>query len=228
MTKKRAVGRYPKSFRKMAVERLKSCDNIVALSEELGVHRRLLYKWRDQLEPIEDGEGPPANSRERELRQQVSQLKRLVADKTLEADFFKGALQKIEARRQSKGSSGETASTNRKPVERISIDGIGILVLRNLRAHLRCAVVGSAYYHVLLHGRDWQHNPHLLRHSSSDLDGSLDFLKSRLCHIDRVVTRTDLRKLKLPELSVTPCVTIEPSGAAMVTFAPTITAPLMS
>ena len=113
MAKKRSVGRYPNAFRKMAVERLKSCDNIVALSEELGVHRRLLYKWRDQLEPIEDGEGPPANSRERELGQQVSQLKRLVADKTLEADFFKGALHKIEARRQSKGNSGGTASTNR-------------------------------------------------------------------------------------------------------------------
>ena len=48
VAKKRAVGRYPKAFRKMPVERLKSCDNIVALSEELGVHRRLLYKWRDQ------------------------------------------------------------------------------------------------------------------------------------------------------------------------------------
>ena len=101
------------AFRKMAVERLKSCDNIVALSQELGVHRRLLYKWRDQLEPIEDGEGPPANSRERELLQRVTQLKRVVADKTLEADFFKGALQKIEARRQNRSKSGETASTSR-------------------------------------------------------------------------------------------------------------------
>jgi transposase-like protein len=45
VAKKRAIGRYPKAFRKMAVERLKSCENIVALSEELGVHRRLLYKW---------------------------------------------------------------------------------------------------------------------------------------------------------------------------------------
>jgi transposase-like protein len=113
VAKKRAVGRYAKAFRKMAVERLKSCDNIVALSEELGVHRRQLYRWRDQLEPIEDAEGPAADSRERKLRQQVSRLKRLVADKTLEADFFKGALQKIEARRQSKGSSGERASMNR-------------------------------------------------------------------------------------------------------------------
>jgi len=33
----------------MAVARLKSCENIVALSKELGVHRVLLYKWRDQL-----------------------------------------------------------------------------------------------------------------------------------------------------------------------------------
>jgi len=95
----------------MAVQRLKSCENIVALSEELGVHRRLLYKWRDQLEPMEDDLGPPADSRERELRQQVAHLKSVVADKTLEVDFFKGALQKIEARRQSKDNSGSASST---------------------------------------------------------------------------------------------------------------------
>ena len=50
---KRRLGRHPKEFRRMAVERLKTCDNIVELSEELGVHRRLLYKWRDQLEPLD-------------------------------------------------------------------------------------------------------------------------------------------------------------------------------
>ena len=113
MAKKRAAGRYPKAFRKMAVERLKSSDNIVALAKELGVHRRLLYKWRDQIEPIDDGEPPPLNGRERELRLKVEQLKRLVADKTLEADFFKGALQKVEARRQSNKASGETASSTK-------------------------------------------------------------------------------------------------------------------
>jgi len=114
VAKKRAVGRYPKAFRKMAVERLNSCENIVALSKELGVHRRLLYKWRDELEPLNPGEGaPPANSRESTLRQENSQLKRALADKTLEVDFFKGALQKVEARRQRSKSFGETASTSR-------------------------------------------------------------------------------------------------------------------
>jgi transposase len=97
----------------MAVERLKKCDNIVALSRELGVHRRLLYKWRDQLDPIEAPEESPQNSRESTLRKEAHQLKRLLAEKALEVDFFKGALQKIEARRQRKESSGETASTTK-------------------------------------------------------------------------------------------------------------------
>jgi len=98
----------------MAVYRLQTCDNVVALAQELGVHRRMLYKWRDQLDPAEIGEGPPPqNSRESTLRKEVTQLKRLLAEKTVEVDFFKGALQKIEARRQRRGSSGERASTTR-------------------------------------------------------------------------------------------------------------------
>ena len=113
MAKNRAIGGYSKAFRKLAVEWLKSCENIVALSQELGVHRRLLYKWRDQLEPVEYGEQPAANSRESELRKQINRLKRVVADNTLEADFFKGALQKVEARRQSSGRSGVMVSTTR-------------------------------------------------------------------------------------------------------------------
>ncbi len=95
----------------MAVERLKGCDNVMALAEELGINRRQLYRWHDQLEPIDDGQAPPENGKERELRLQIASLKRLVADKALEADFFKGALQKVEARRQSNSKAGETAST---------------------------------------------------------------------------------------------------------------------
>jgi transposase-like protein len=96
----------------MVVERLKSCDNIVALAQELGLHRRLLYKWRDQLEPVEHGEESPLPSSP-EMGRQVHQLKRLLAEKTLEVDFFKGALQKVEARRQRSSSSGEKTSTTR-------------------------------------------------------------------------------------------------------------------
>lgn len=109
---KKRVGKFPKAFRQYAVERLKRCENIVALSKELGVHRRLLYRWRDQLEPAESGAGlAPGNSREMTLRKEVSRLQRALADKTLEVDFFKGALRKVKARRQRSGNSGGTTST---------------------------------------------------------------------------------------------------------------------
>jgi hypothetical protein len=46
-------------------------------------------------------------------RKEVLHLKRLLAEKILEVDFFKGALQKIEARRWKSDASSETASTSR-------------------------------------------------------------------------------------------------------------------
>src|SRR5256885_13483463 len=93
---KKRLRRYTKEFRRMAVERLQSCDNIVALSQKLGVHRRLLYQWRDQSEAFESEESPPGNARESTLRKEISQLKRALAEKALELDLFKGALQKVE------------------------------------------------------------------------------------------------------------------------------------
>jgi transposase len=110
---KKRLRRHTKEFRRMAVDRLKSCDNIVALSQELGVHRRLLYQWRDQSEAFESEESPSENSRESTLRKEISQLKRVLADKTLELDFFKGALQKVEARRRNSDMTGEKASTTK-------------------------------------------------------------------------------------------------------------------
>ena len=112
MVKKR-LRRHTKEFRRRAVERLQSCDNIVALSQELGVHRRLLYQWRDQSEAFESAESPPRSSRESTLRKEISQLQRVLAEKTLEVDFFKGALQKVEARRRNSGMTGEKASTTK-------------------------------------------------------------------------------------------------------------------
>jgi transposase-like protein len=95
----------------MVVERLKSCDNIVALAQELGLHRRLLYRWRDQLEPVEHGEPAPSTP---EMRQQVRQLKRLLAEKAMEVDFFQRCLAKSRgARRQRSSSSGEQTSTTK-------------------------------------------------------------------------------------------------------------------
>ena len=78
------------------------------------VGRRCLYKWQAKLDHLESGEeASRTNSHESSYRQQVHRLKRLLAEKTLEVDFFKGALRKVKARRQKSGDSGEMVSTSK-------------------------------------------------------------------------------------------------------------------
>ena len=104
-------------FRRMAVARMSSSDNITALAEELGIDRDLLYRWRGQVEatPAAEtpGESTPEDPRDAKLREENSLLKRALAEKGLEVDFFKGALQKIAARRQPNKNTGARASTTR-------------------------------------------------------------------------------------------------------------------
>jgi transposase-like protein len=109
---KKRVNRYPKALRLMALERMKTCDNVSKLARELGVDRSVLYHWQDRLSG-EGGDGSTIKSPVRELRREIRDLKRVLAERTLEADFFRGALQKVEARRRSGSSSGETASTSK-------------------------------------------------------------------------------------------------------------------
>ena len=114
-TKKRPRKKYSRTLREEAMERLKSCGNVTALSKELGVHRTLLYKWRERMEAREGkkGGGRAVGLAEERLLEENRELKRMLAEKTLEVDFFKGALQKVEARRQSKAESGAKASTTK-------------------------------------------------------------------------------------------------------------------
>jgi transposase-like protein len=92
---------------------MKCCDNVLELAKELGVHRTVLYQWRDQLAPQDRPEWQAESSVESRLERENRQLKQALAEKTLEVDFFRGALQKITARRQSRVKTGETASTTK-------------------------------------------------------------------------------------------------------------------
>ena len=114
---KKRVGKYPLAFRREAVARMKESEHITKLAEELGLERSILYKWQKQLEPGVLAEkrrtGPKreAEARARELEREVERLKRALGEKALEVDFFKGALQRVEARRRSSSDAGEPTST---------------------------------------------------------------------------------------------------------------------
>ena len=103
-------------FKRRAVERMKSCDDVSALARELQLPRSLLYTWKRQLEGRPgphraDLSQTGASSVERKLREENRLLKEVLGEKTLEADFFAGALRGIEERRQKNIEPGGTAST---------------------------------------------------------------------------------------------------------------------
>jgi transposase-like protein len=104
---------YSRKFQRMAVARMETCEDVGELARELGVRPRCLYKWRRKLEMVEPGqEASRPSTHASAHRKEIHRLKQLL-EKTLEVDFFKGALQKIEARRQRNSGSGEMASTTR-------------------------------------------------------------------------------------------------------------------
>lgn len=110
---KRKRRRYSEEFRRAAVERMRNCDSVVGLARELGIGWRLLYLWRERLAGAASKAEENQADGEAELRAEIARLKLALADKVLEADFFRGALQRIEARGQSKDASGQAASTTR-------------------------------------------------------------------------------------------------------------------
>ena len=96
---------------------METADSIVGLAKELGIRLNLLYKWEAKLKgrkPVPAGrqtEVRSASETEQALREEIRQLREALGKRAQEIDFFRSALQKIEARRRSRNGSGVTAST---------------------------------------------------------------------------------------------------------------------
>jgi transposase-like protein len=102
--------KFTEAYRELAVRRLLETDNVSELCREMRISRQLLYQWRDKL-AREKEKQDPAQAPERQLRQENAQLKRALAEKTLQVDFLRGAFEKVEALRQPRTGNGATAST---------------------------------------------------------------------------------------------------------------------
>jgi len=120
--RKRRVWRHSDELHANAVERVLNGQPVAMVAEELDLHARLLRAWvADARKGAGAGKGRPDSPRpavalptpEERLRRENELLKQALADRTLEVDFFRGALQKVEARRQPQGEAGGMASTTK-------------------------------------------------------------------------------------------------------------------
>ena len=108
--------RHTAEFKRQAVERMKTCENIYELARELKIQRKLLYTWKYQFEghpePRHANLGITAEDRkDKQLREEITKLKSALADKTLEIGFFRSALLRVKEGRQPSTAPGATAST---------------------------------------------------------------------------------------------------------------------
>jgi len=94
---------------------MRDCSNITGLARELGIDLKMLYqwKWKSEGRPMRKPQPTFRATSAESLRAENARLKRLVAEKELELDFFAGALQKIAARRQKAAENGGTAFTTK-------------------------------------------------------------------------------------------------------------------
>jgi predicted RNase H-like nuclease (RuvC/YqgF family) len=100
--------------KRAAVERMSCCGH-KELAAEIGIPQRQLYSWRRDVERWQLGQAGAEQrlTQEQRLQRENQRLKQALAGKVVEVDFLRGALRRIEARRQHSSAAGETASTSK-------------------------------------------------------------------------------------------------------------------
>lgn len=110
--------KYSPEFRQEALERMEECASVAGLARELGIRRKWLYQWKQdaakaQVEGAGGDEREPELAKVRKLEEKLKRMESLVARQSLELDFFKGALQRVEERRRQREATTEPPSTSK-------------------------------------------------------------------------------------------------------------------
>ena len=118
MRKMKKWRRHSAEFKLQSVQRMKTSPNITELAKELGVERKLLYTWKDEIEgrARQAEGGSPLNPEDRRLTQlekELAKTRAALAREVVKNDFFRSALRNLEASSQSSGSAAPTKPSTR-------------------------------------------------------------------------------------------------------------------
>jgi transposase len=102
---------FTREFKLAALEQIESGKSLARVARELEVHENVLRRWKNEIQKnpgrVFVGNGNSrSNNREAELERKIGQM-------TLEIDFLKKALQRVEEQRLLENAGAGTRSTRR-------------------------------------------------------------------------------------------------------------------
>jgi transposase len=104
--------RFTREFKLAAIQRLEQGISIAEVARALEVNPNLLHRWRSEFRRG-PGNAFPGQGQRRWSEGRIAELERKIGQQTLEIDFLKGCLQRIEERRMLQASNGNPLSTAR-------------------------------------------------------------------------------------------------------------------
>jgi transposase-like protein len=103
---------FTREFKLAAVRRLEAGVSITEVARGLEVNPNVLHRWRREFR-----QGPgnvfPGHGQRRWAEGRIAELERKIGQQTLEVDFLKGCLQRIEEERMLQALPGNPQSTGK-------------------------------------------------------------------------------------------------------------------
>src|ERR1700757_918252 len=99
-------------FKLAAIQRLEQGVSMAEVARAMEVNPNVLHRWRKEFRQG-PGNAFPGQGQRRWSEGRIAELERKIGQQTLEIDFLKGCLQRIEEQRMLQASSGNPQSTSR-------------------------------------------------------------------------------------------------------------------
>ena len=104
--------RFTREFKLAAIQRLEQGISIAEVARALEVNPNVLHRWRREFRQG-PGNAFPGHGQRRWSEGRIAELERKIGQQTLEIDFLKGCLGRIEEQRMLQASNGNPQSTAR-------------------------------------------------------------------------------------------------------------------
>lgn len=102
--------RFTREFKLAAVRRLEEGVPLAEVARGLEVNPNVLHRWRREFRQG-PGNAFPGQGQRRWSEGRIAELERKIGQQTLEIDFLKGCLQRMEEQRMLQASTGNPQST---------------------------------------------------------------------------------------------------------------------